>query len=276
MHIIYLGKSFITVIIFLILLATFIPTLSTGDEYQMPVLMYHNITKGPLPTGPYVLSLEQFEKDLIYIKKNNYTTIFVEDLLNYANNGTPLPNKPIMITFDDGHECCFKYVLPLLEKYEMKAVVSIVGNFCDFSTENPTPIVEYSYLNWNEVKLLADSKYFEIQNHTYNLHSTASRLGCKIKKYETIEKYEEVINADIGSLQQKIFEITGKYPDAIAFPFGYYCSESTNILKKLKINVAFTCSEKQINLKNMNLFRLGRFNRPSGISSESYFEKILK
>ena len=63
----------------------------------------------------------------------------VEDLIRYVDQGTPLPEKPVMLTFDDGHYNYISYLLPLLEEYDMKAVVSVVGEFADTYTETRTP-----------------------------------------------------------------------------------------------------------------------------------------
>ena len=63
--------------------------------------MYHSILKDPQRTGDYVISPEQLEKDLIYLQNHGYTTVLLADLIAYVHEGTPLPDKPIVLTFDD-------------------------------------------------------------------------------------------------------------------------------------------------------------------------------
>lgn len=90
-----------------------------------------------------------------------------------------------MITFDDGYETGLYYVLPLLKKYGMKAVINVVGSYTDeYSRINEEgKHLSYAYLTWNEIKTLSDSGYVEIGNHTYDMHSNnGDRNGCTRKK----------------------------------------------------------------------------------------------
>lgn len=63
------------------------------------------------------------------------------ELINYVYNDASLPEKPIIITFDDGYYNNLSYAVPLLHKYNMKAVVSIVGEYSDRYTESDEPIL---------------------------------------------------------------------------------------------------------------------------------------
>ena len=264
------------IIIILLIFAIIFPfTQAESADNKMPIIMYHNVSKKSNMLGLYVTSVNQLEKDMIYIKDNGYTTILMKDIIDFAKNGTPLPAKPIMLTFDDGHECCLTYLVPLLEKYDMKAVVSVVGSFSDLSEKEHCPVPEYCYLTWDEIKELSDNPRVEIQNHTYTLHSNATRQGCKIKNGESFENYKKVLSDDLSMLQDKIFEFTGRRPDTFTYPFGHLCKESVEILEELGFEAALTCSETQVDLDNINLFRLGRFNRPHGKSSETFFKFVL-
>lgn len=267
---------FTFIIIALLVIAIIFPFAQVeSTDNRMPIIMYHNISEIKNMLGPYVISVEQLEKDMIYIKDNGYTTILMQDIIDFVKEGTPLPDKPIMLTFDDGHEGCLKYLLPLLEKYDMKAVVSVVGSFSDFSEKESCNVAEYCYLTWNDIKELAKSPRIEIQNHTYSLHSNATRQGAKIKKGESLNDYKRVLGNDLSLLQDKIFEVTGKKPTTFTYPFGHLCKESVEILEELGFCAALTCSETQVDLDNINLFRLGRFNRPYGKSSETFFNFVL-
>ena len=118
----------------------------------------------------------------------------------------------------------------------------------------------------------------EIQSHSYDLHkNTGYRSGAKKKKGETFEQYAEFLGADASKMKTEMLKHTGKAPVAIAYPFGSFSSESKEILKKYGIKMAFTCEERVNIVKKAEperLFGLGRYNRPSGISSESFFEKM--
>ena len=252
------------------------PALSTSESNKMPIIMYHNVVKGSHPTpGKYVVTLKEFEKDLIYLKSNEYTTILMEDLINFTLNNTPLPPKPIMLTFDDGHASFLHYVVPLLEKYNMKAIVSVVGTYTDFSSQQTDHNPDYSYLTWNEIEELSTKNFIEVHNHTYNMHnSSGERIGCKICSNEEPDEYKLILKDDLMLLQQNLKENCNIIPTTFAYPFGQLCKESTDVLKEIGFKAALTCNEQQINLDNINMYRLGRFNRPSGISSATFFSSI--
>ena len=96
------------------------------DGIKLPIIMYHSIVKNEDRSGEYVITPIELEKDLLYLKQNGYTTVFVNDVIRYVKRGGELPEKPIILSFDDGTYNYREYLLPLLEKYDMKATVSIV------------------------------------------------------------------------------------------------------------------------------------------------------
>ena len=101
--------------------------------------------------------------------------------------------------------------------------------------------------------------------------------GIKKKKSETFEQYNEFLSADALKMKEKMIEHTGKAPVAIAYPFGSFSEETADILEDNGIKMAFTCEEKVNVIRKAEsewLFRLGRYNRPDGISSESFFGKM--
>ena len=106
------------------------------QSVELPILMYHHIHKSSSQWGDHVVSPQTLEGDFQYLTAQGYTAVTVADLTAYTQNGTPLPKKPIMITFDDGQLSVLKYALPLLERYDLKAVVAVVGTFADEYTQS--------------------------------------------------------------------------------------------------------------------------------------------
>ena len=84
--------------------------------------MYHHISKKTSALGAYVITPEQFESDLKFIKDKGYEAITTQNLVDYFDGKFELPEKPIMITFDDGYLSFYEYAYPLLKQYNMKAV----------------------------------------------------------------------------------------------------------------------------------------------------------
>ena len=108
---------FIFFLISTICVYTYVLATATTQGIKVPIIMYHSVLKSRSNT--YIVNPSVIENDFKYIKENGYTTITITDLINYVYNDSPLPEKPIIITFDDGHYNNLGYVLPLLEKYDM-------------------------------------------------------------------------------------------------------------------------------------------------------------
>lgn len=250
------------------------------DGIRVPIIMYHSILKNSDKIGKYVITPTELENDLKYLKEHGYSAINMTELINYVYNDADLPEKPVIITFDDGNLNNYLYGKPLLEKYGMKAVISIIGKYAEvFSSSNPpTTNIYYSYASWDQIKEMSDSGYFEIQNHTYDLHSiTKKRNGAKRRKGESLEAYSNLLISDIGKLQEKLTEVTGIQPNTFTYPYGSISKESKDILKSLGFKATLSCAEG-VNIIDKNkpdvLFGLKRNNRPHGISSEKFFKKV--
>ena len=108
-----------------------LPTAAKEDETDgrvpMPILMYHSVCESGGKQSKFVVSSDAVEEDLKYITENGYTPISSADLIAYVNGDAELPQKPVMLTFDDGYYNNYCYVYPLLKKYNAKAVISIIG-----------------------------------------------------------------------------------------------------------------------------------------------------
>lgn len=248
-------------------------------EKRLPVLMYHLILKNPGNSNKFIVPQSVFEEDLKYIKNHGYTTILVQDLIDYTENKKELPEKPILLTFDDGAFNNYLYAFPLAKKYEAKFIFSPIAKEAERYTkahdENPT----YSHANWEKISEMSKSGLVEIQNHTYNMHSNKnSRIGCTKKRNESVEEYKQKLSEDIRKSQELISQNTGVTPTAFFYPYGAKSDCSEEILKSLGFKATFLC-ESKVNIISRNpecLFGLKRFIRPPGVPTEKIFSKFEK
>lgn len=72
------------------------------EKVAIPIILYHSILESNKITDRYAVTPNQLESDLKYIRDNGYTTITMNNLIEYVDENKPLPEKPIIITFDDG------------------------------------------------------------------------------------------------------------------------------------------------------------------------------
>lgn len=261
---------------FLNTLAPYVAVFSQG-RVKLPIIMYHQISENQSIWGDYVIPLSVLEEDFQYMKSHNITPISFEDLKRYAQKGEKLPENPIIITFDDGERSFITKVLPLLEKYKYPANMNLVGSLVELYTKNGDTDDRYAYLNETDVKVLSKNDLVTLGCHSYNLHSLSNRRGMGKLYGEGEEDYKNLINADLDKFNKEYGRITGATTDVIAYPYGIKNDTLRSIVREQGYKITLTCRE-EVNTISVgdSLEELGRFNRPYGVSSKSFFEKIYK
>lgn len=249
---------------------------SNSDEgIALPVIMYHSICPGK--SSEYSVTPEQAENDLAWLRSHGYTSVTAGQLIDYAYGKGSLPDKPVLITLDDGFYNNLSCFLPLLEKYDMHAVVSIVGKYTSELAAADPHCDAYSYLTWEDCDELLKSGRFEIGNHTFDMHNASgARKGCAIAAGESAEDYASALMSDVGLMQSEITEHTGVCPVVFAYPFGSVCRESIPVLRDAGFMMTLTCREK-INTITRDpdcLIGIGRFNRSGLVSTGDFMSRI--
>jgi peptidoglycan/xylan/chitin deacetylase (PgdA/CDA1 family) len=212
---------------------------STSQTVCVPIFMYHQVKNGNY--GKDVISPSEFQSDLKYLAENNYTTITMTELIDFVYNGKKLPEKPIILSFDDGYLSTYKYVFPLLKEYNMKIVLSIIGKGTEDFSKVEDININYSHVTWDQVIEMHNSGLVEIQNHSYDLHKVCSgRYGCGQKTSEADNHYEKVLMEDVYTLQNKIKLITDHTPNTFTYPYGKYNENTEVIMKKLGFKATLT------------------------------------
>lgn len=247
------------------------------EPVPMPVVMYHSVY-GTQPSE-YVVTPSQLENDLIWLRDNGYTSVTAAELIDYTRGRGNLPEKPVLITLDDGFYNNFSELLPLLEKYDMHAIVSVVGQYTEALAPNDPHTSAYSYLTWEDISQLADSGRVEIGNHTYNMHcGNGIRKGCSMAAGETEDEYHTTLFIDLSLLQQELHRCTGITPVVFAYPFGYISRESLPVIRECGFLITLTCYERMnyITRDPDCLLGMSRYNRSGLYSTEEYMNRLTK
>lgn len=254
-----------------------IQTIAQKDGVKLPIVMYHFVLDDDKRLGKFVVSPKQFESDMKYLKENGYNTVVFSDLVNYTEKGTPLPEKPIMITFDDGYYNNYQFAYPILKECNFKAVMSIIGIQSEKYSQNNEVSKYYSHVTWEHITNMSD--VFEIQNHSYNLHEySQSKKGAKKTSAESSEIYQKRLYDDLLKCHNLIKDNTGIEPVAFTFPFGSMCYDAHSVISDMmKYKGSLSCEEgiNYITHDKQSLFKLKRFNRAHGKSSDEFFKMIL-
>ena len=249
---------------------------SGGDKaVPLPVIMYHSV----YDTSPteYIITPSQLDSDLAWLSENGFTSVSAEELVQYVHGKGELPEKPVLITFDDGHYNNLSEALPIFEKYDMCFIVSVVGKYTDSLAAADPHNSSYSYLTWNDISELISSGRVEIGNHTYDMHSlSGARKGCSRMEGESEEQYRSALSDDISLLQNDIRAACGYVPFVFAYPYGKISPESIPVLRDMGFMMTLTCYERMnyITRDPDCLFNIDRFNR-SGLLSTNDFMSVM-
>ena len=249
-----------------------------ADRREVPVLMYHSILRDPARAGKYILSPDVLEADIVWLLQNGYETVTARDLIAFVEGSGTLPDRPAILSFDDGYLNNLTYVLPLLEKYDCCAVISVVGAYTQRYSEEPDPNPNYAYLSWDEVAALDRSGRVEIGNHTYGMHGQKGRPGSARRLSESAADYEAAFLDDVGRLQSELSTHANIAPVTFAYPFGVIDPLSRQLLKEMGFAVSMTCTEHVSTVVRgdaESLWELGRSNRPSNISTDAFMARIF-
>lgn len=249
---------------------------SDKEEVFLPIIMYHSILKDKNLQNDYTISPALFEKDLKYLTSNGYTTVTVEDLINYVYHGKDLPDKSIMLTFDDGYYNNYYYAFPLLKKYKCKAVISPIASMTEKFTQTQDISVTYGHISDDNIREMVNSGYVEIQNHSYDMHTLTPRKGVSKKKGESQEDYKNAVTSDITKAQNYLENVTGKKTSCFVYPFGAKSDGTEEIVRELGFVCTMTCTEESniITRDKESLFELSRYRRDGKESMENLMKSI--
>ena len=158
--------SLAVAVIFLLLVAVCIYQMHVHAD-GIPVLNYHQINDKD--ENSLTIHTDQFEAEMKYLADNGYHAITPEELLDAWDNGKALPEKPIIITFDDGYADNYKNAYPILKKYNLKGTIFVVTDYL-----NTYP----NYLTWSMASEMLDSGVINIESHTLS-HAELDKLETR-------------------------------------------------------------------------------------------------
>lgn len=194
----------------------------TLRRIAVPILMYHYVS--PLPEGAddirreLTISPEAFRAHLTYLTEQGYSTISLYDLDLALVQGTELPDKPIILSFDDGHIDHYQYVFPLLQEFNMTGTFFIITALAD--SQNPL------HLNWSQIREMSDAG-MSMEAHTKN-HASLRERSRDFLVYEML-----------GSLES--MSIHNERPTyMLSYPVGHYDNLTLEVGRELGIWRAVT------------------------------------
>ena len=229
-----------------------------------PVLTYHDVRLDDSYTNDWIVSAEKFENDIKQLIENGYTPIFTKDLINAINCQFELPEKPVILQFDDGYQSFFNIVYPILYKYNIKAEVYIIT---DYTKDIPFVNNTDAFLSWPQLKVMSDSGLVYIGLHG-KTHQTV--IGSNFTK--------EKLQSDINLAWNEIESHLGPQPHYYVYPNGLFNSETLKNIDNLGTQMQFIWVwNLSTNVKNYNVLPRANIDKNKDIiSTIDYFNSALK
>ncbi len=173
----------------------------------IPILMYHDLG---FVDSPWCIPPEQFEAQMAFLHAEGYKAISLTELQEALTKNRPLPQKSVIITFDDGRKGIYAHAWPILQKYGFTATIYIVPSWVE--GQNIPAEESYSpFLTWAELRELAAAG-LEIGSHSSS-HKNLSHLNTE----ELEKEFSDAEAAITKKLQRKVKHL--------AYPYGIYSEE---------------------------------------------------
>lgn len=211
------------------------------ETVNVPVLMFHSITQEPENTDS--MTAEAFDRVLGMLYAGGYETISYEQLLDYVDNGTPLPEKPVILTLDDGYEDNLQYAYPILKKYGFCGEIAVIGCYVGQSAYEGSQIIPHFSL---EDVLALEPGVIQIQSHTMRMHMlwdrtplSLGRRGVGKRTSETQTAYQTALREDFQESYDQIASVLSA-PLAMTYPYGIYTLEAEQAAKAVGYPISVT------------------------------------
>lgn len=212
--------------------------------------------------SPLFVSLENFEEQMAYLFENKYHTLSLAQVKDYYYHGTVLPERSVLLTFDDCYQSIERYAYPILKKYDFHAVAFVVTGWLNASRE---PFQPEQSVCLTEEDLSKMTDVFEYANHTDRFHTRKSAEISII-----MEASDQEFSNDLDRCNENRFI---QVKDVFAYPFGLYSKQNIDLLRKKGFQLAFT-SEGGKNLSDTDPLLLHR-NAIPYFTRLTDFQKIV-
>jgi peptidoglycan/xylan/chitin deacetylase (PgdA/CDA1 family) len=169
-------------------------------------------------------TVSSFEKQVAWLKENGYEAIDLRDVCEYRQGRRDLPDKPVIITFDDGDRSVLEFAFPILQKYGYKATLFIITDKVGQRWNGLTT------LTWDEIKRLDESGLIAIESHTHDMHKKVKTSEGRMPVFLAASRglytfpdgksWEAVVYDDLATSRRLIETHLGRDARHLAWPYG--------------------------------------------------------
>ena len=198
------------------------PAQATLRRLRVPILMYHYISQLP-PNADDIrrgltVTPEIFKSHMQYLHDQGYTTVSLYDLNDALTKGTPLPPKPIILTFDDGYHDAYTNAFPVLKQF------GFIGTF--FIITSRPDANDPAYMTWPQIVEMSNAG-MSMEPHTKD------HLDLRERDHDFLVYQMQ------GSIES-LAAYTGRTPHMFSYPVGHYDTATLGVAKELGVWIGVT------------------------------------
>lgn len=227
-------------------------------ENQFVTLTFHDVrddVDGIVDRDMYAISTKKLAQYFAWIKAEGWKPIRLEDILAARQNKQKLPEKAVLLTFDDGALSSYTKVFPLLKQYDIPAVFAIPTSWVNGNTQAAYESYgEGNLMSWDQMREMQKSNLVEFVSHSDNLHrgilanpqqnmepaAIVREYLPKQKRYETDAEYEKRIVDDLRKSKQVLDKELGANTKAIFWPYGAVTPEAEELARQAGLVMSFS------------------------------------
>ncbi len=251
---------------------------------DVPVLLYHHLANDGETVNDMTVTASKFEEDIRTLSEAGYNAVNFEQLQNFVEYGNELPEKPIVITFDDGYLSNYEIAYPILEKYGMCATIFAIGySFgCDTYKDTDTPII--AHFNAEKAREMVESGVIDVQSHSFGMHESSSLEEDEARECiapltgETERDFYDAVQEDFAKSKELLEPITGKEVNVLAYPHGTFddLTQVAVVAAGAEITLG-TVEKSNVLVKGLSQCLLGmhRFSVLESTTEEQLMNKVI-
>lgn len=177
----------------------------------LPILMYHSITERPrAATHRLSVAPETFEAQLDLLRRLGCTALSFSAASELLESGQELPERTVVLTFDDGYADFHEHALPVLERHGFTGTLFVTTGWLSDAGEHAAGRPRAPMLSWKQVREVADAG-IEIGGHSHS-HAQLDQVS------------DDALRAEVRDCRELLQEAIGQQVETFAYPYGYSSS----------------------------------------------------
>ena len=228
------------------------------QDNQFVTLTFHDVRDDVAKRGDrdvYAISTKNLAQYLEWIQREGWHAIRLEDVWLARQGKKTLPNKALLLTFDDGALSSYNRVFPLLKQYKTPAVFAIPTSWINGNSKDAEEAYGVGNLmTWPQMREMVASGYAEFVSHSDNMHrgilanqqqnmqpaAITREYFVQQKRYETEDEYQQRVIADLTQSKQILDRELAINTKAIFWPYGAVSTDSEELAAKAGLPMSFS------------------------------------